>query len=206
MKNIIIIIASVFYSCVAYSQDASYCPQVREGVEWGYSCASVGPGGKVDFFRLQFNGKTTINDKEYSNLYRYDTFFLFPSAQKPIAWMREENKKVYGVFNTEYKELASDYGCTLYGTDNEEVLIMDYGINPGDTFSVGKSDFDMTATCIAVESIMIGDTQREIFSLSIRSKWYADEIATVKFVEGIGPISYIYIRVRARSFSHSAYL
>lgn len=190
MRTIYAVLLLAVSSAVAMAQEDGYVPQVREGVEWGYSCAIVVPGGNVDYLRLQFNGKTTINDREYYNLYRYNSYFLFTQTAPPVAWMREENKKVYAIFNPEYKDLVVNHGCEIYGDfDNQEVLIMDYSLSPDESFTVGTQTSGMTATCLSVEPIMIGDSYRQIFTLSLESEFYG-EMGIFKLVEGIGPLSY----------------
>ncbi len=189
MKRFYILIMGILTVGISTAFGQEYVPQVREGVEWGYSRGIVTPGGNVSFFRLQFDGETEINGKVYTNLYMYDTYFLFSHAQAPIAWMREENKKVYAILNPDYIDLASEYGCMIYnGSADGEVLLMDYGVKPDESFIIGTAENGYNVVCTNVEPMQFGNQSREKFTLQVKLN-DSDETRTIQVVEGVGTIS-----------------
>ena len=179
--------AMAIISALTILADSSdYVPVVREGVEWGHKVERIvpmGSGGGVGhvgdyyiFYREQLKGDTVINGKTYKKCYRYRENELDTKTANLISFMREEDKKVYFIVNSEYSREAN------WNVDNrvdpeigEETLVYDMNLKVGDDFK-----FFYGTRSLKVESItdtIIGGTHRKVFNF---------ENSSQKLIEGLG--------------------
>ena len=107
MKKLYILITALLGVLGSQAQTSDdYVPLVREGVRWVYLYSDVTASsneddiifkGQGDYaYFMEFRGDTVINDITYKKLYlsmsrNFDEWHL-----TPIAYMREENKRVLG--------------------------------------------------------------------------------------------------------------
>ena len=107
MKKIIFIaILAVLGMTQAVAQEYEYVPFVREGAKWVYSIwdnyviekpANPTRGDNVYYRTLELKGDTVINGKTYKAMHKcVDDEMSEPSDVIPI-YLREEDKKVYGI-------------------------------------------------------------------------------------------------------------
>ena len=89
------------------AQEYEYVPFVREGIKWVYRIqdyhyfedyeTNPARGDNTVYRTLELSGDTVINGKTYTAMHRYiDDEYSEPSDVIPI-YLREENKKVYGI-------------------------------------------------------------------------------------------------------------
>lgn len=89
------------------AQEYEYVPFVREGIKWVYRIqdyhyfedyeTNPARGDNAVYRTLELSGDTVINGKTYKAMHRYiDDEYSEPSDVIPI-YLREENKKVYGI-------------------------------------------------------------------------------------------------------------
>ena len=107
MKRLLIIATLTLLGLTqAAAQEYEYVPFVREGVKWFYNISdyhyyhlSDNPanGDNLYYRTLEFRGDTIINGKTYKAMHRcVDDELSEPSDVIPI-YMREEDKRVYGI-------------------------------------------------------------------------------------------------------------
>lgn len=142
-----------------------YVPLVREGVEWGYAYENPDNiSGELTYYRLQFRGTTEINGKIYHNLLKYYGYTRYNS--EIVAYMREEDKKVYVTFSDD---------------SSEEYLRFDFGLKEGDKFQ--GSEISHARTCIETGFVNTATGPRRYMKFS--SDVYEPEYDML--IEGIGP-------------------
>lgn len=174
----------------AAAQESQYTPLVREGVEWGYVEELNAPYGHVTYNRLQFYGSAEIDGKEYKPLYMYTTHKLsipFLGTTTPAAWMREEDRRVYAVYNPDYAAVAHAHSDMLsLEFAGEEILLYDFNVSAGDTYYIGPENQDIGyrigMQCLSVEEIQCGEGARKLYTFM-----QEDFRSEVKILEGAGP-------------------
>ena len=105
-KTLLITMLALLCMTQAVAQEYEYVPFVREGVKWFYNISdyhyyhlSDNPanGDNLYYRTLEFRGDTIINGKTYKAMHRcVDDELSEPSDVIPI-YMREEDKRVYGI-------------------------------------------------------------------------------------------------------------
>ena len=189
MKKVLLtVMAMGALSCAAQSVD--YRPMVQEGIKWVYCYDNVvnhSSEPNYELYTMEFSGTTELNGKTYHNCYHYTSAKLNPLAEVPVAWVREEGKRVFAVFNNEFTCNDAVYigGKSLLkkSADFEtsgEYLIYDF------------DDVDTYAASIKVESLVVGSQdvvtlgsgQANRYNL-VRAKTGADD-TVFPLVEGVG--------------------
>ncbi len=197
MKKLILsMVLAVFMALPLLADDSGdYVPIVREGVEWGHKVERIVPiyvddmvgyGGYMGdyyiFYREQLKGDTVINGKTYKKCYRYRENELDLKTANLISFMREEDKKVYFMVNSEYSREANwgvDNGAHLYLESQEESLVYDMNVKVGEFFKTGSLyNFDYVVESIT--DTIIGGKHRRVFNFKNSSD---------KFIEGFGLLS-----------------
>ena len=104
--------------------DYEYTPLVREGVVWEYF--HNGWTSEFEYYsRIYIAGEENINNTIYHKCYIVNPY----SKNECIAYVREEDKKVY--------LLSLDENVTFqYNTNGQEILIYDFNLNEGDSYSI----------------------------------------------------------------------
>lgn len=120
--------------------------------------------GELTYYRLQFNGTTEINGKTYHNLLKYQTYTKV-YCNDIIAYMREEDKKVYITYSKD-----SSY----------EFLVFDFGLKEGDKFP--GSEIAEPRECIETGFVETTNGPRRYMKFSSEFGYEYDML-----VEGIGP-------------------
>ena len=133
MKKIILLLLGMLMITSASAVENEYVPLVREGVVWEY----VGhyhnwpdEGFKREqLYTLEFNGTTTVDGKEYHNIYRTD-YNEECIAQEPylVAYVREENKVVTAVDNYNHwwfiPKILYDFNKPMFLPDFETAIAL----------------------------------------------------------------------------------
>lgn len=103
MKRIILTTLLLYIFFLSDAQNYEYTPLVKEGLSWSY-CDVVKAGGeeyKLYYYQFNFSGDTIINDIAYKKLFQRD---CSSNGLIYIASMREDNKKVYAVYQGQQPE------------------------------------------------------------------------------------------------------
>ncbi len=177
MKKLLLSFLAVVSVWTVSAQQSDYVPLVREGVEWGYISQRYEAYGETSYMRQQFKGTTEIDGKTYHNLYVYSYYYLNDFMPKTlVAYMREENKKVYA--RLAYPESFAADRFPWIADNNEEVLLFDFGLNVGDKFLLPNG---LEAVCSETGNIETANgTRRYIkFGDFFQYGFY--------LIEGIGP-------------------
>ncbi len=104
--------------------DYEYTPLVREGVMWEYF--HNGWTSEFEYYsRIYIAGKENINNIIYHKCYIVSPY----SKNECIAYLREEDKKVYLLSFDEHVMFQ-------YNTNGQEILIYDFNLNEGDSYSI----------------------------------------------------------------------
>lgn len=175
-----------------------YTPLVREGVEWKYrvvnTCRENAEGnGSLQFtHKMQLKGDTLIAGKSYKKCYVYLNCLLDPYKESPVAYLREDGKKVYAVFklNANKHHYATN-GGTVNNDLSAELLLYDFNISKaGEKIAGSVLSFpNEYCTVQKVDSIEIGGKLRKRMHLGPCIQGEATiPIHTV--IEGIGNVFY----------------
>ncbi len=161
----ILLLAFLFGGIVwARSAEYEYVPLVRDGAEWGYSQQLFGKS----YYHNLIQGDTLVNGEAYKKFYTFQS--CEATAGENLAFVREDDKKVYITFNAALMPVES-----LYST---EYLIYDFGAGPGDTVTY----FDWMLQQPVVSVIDKIDTVE--VGASLRQRFWADD--KVLWIEGLG--------------------
>ena len=99
-KTFLIIVFALLGMAQAVAQEYEYVPFVREGVKWvcEYWDHPDGWGMLEPFnFTLEMKGDSVIDGKTYKAMHRYGGEAINTENDTIIAYLREENKVVYGI-------------------------------------------------------------------------------------------------------------
>ena len=175
MKKILIICLA-FISAVTQVK-ADYNPMVVEGRKWTYLNKKVLDALAYDYVEYTFtdeiHGTTEINGKLYSNVYRYQEDALNTENMQPVAYIREEGRKVYGRLCENYISIHGDFKTNLFldaymsSSFDEESLLYDFD-NPENNPCFAKGS--------TVETTQI--TTEDGITRNVYNGW---------LIEGLGP-------------------
>ena len=111
-----------------YYYTPDYIPIVKDGTIREYEMA-YGDGTKTHY-KIEIHGDTVINGVDYKKCYRHNFQCLDTSIMQPRAFMRETDKKVYCLWNKNYKAQSFDDKLTEWETENRstenEILLYDF--------------------------------------------------------------------------------
>ena len=139
--------------CINYGASYEYTPLVREGVVWHYSYYG-------ELYKFSFLGEEEIDGKIYRKCYKFDEISdITESNGTLIAYLREENRQVYSIFD-----------------DSEETMIYDFNLKVGDIYNSLYNQFAITA----IDYVSINNCLTKRFKLERENEW---------IVEGVGVVS-----------------
>ena len=139
--------------CINYGASYEYTPLVREGVVWHYSYYG-------ELYKFSFLGEEEIDGKIYRKCYKFDEKSdITESNGTLIAYLREENRQVYSIFD-----------------DSEETMIYDFNLKVGDIYNSLYNQFAITA----IDYVSINNCLTKRFQLERENEW---------IVEGVGVVS-----------------
>ena len=139
--------------CINYGASYEYTPLVREGVVWHYSYYG-------ELYKFSFLGEEEIDGKIYRKCYKFDEKSdITESNGTLIAYLREENRQVYSIFD-----------------DSEETMIYDFNLKVGDIYNNLYNQFAITA----IDYVSINNCLTKRFKLERENEW---------IVEGVGVVS-----------------
>ncbi len=142
-KSIFILLLTMFGLSQALSQEYEYVPFVREGAKWVYAISDYqwydynnnpANGDFIAHRTLELRGDTVINGKLYKAMHKcVDDEISEPSDVVPI-YLREEDKKVYGIVPDCVSFYDAPIGDFCFGTEEyfnairsgEEFLLYDF--------------------------------------------------------------------------------
>ena len=175
---------------VLYESPNTYTPLVREGVKWNCLLCGYSMYSEEDNFEhkyhIEFKGDTIINDKAYKKCYYiFEKSTNYPN-ETPRAFVREDvaAKKVYAMFNSEYKHDKVDYATDeIYNYDGalySEFLLYDFSniLNPEQYWfnSIGSERY-------SVRTIQVAENNCKMFTL--KSQFDIPEI-DIDLLESVG--------------------
>ena len=207
MKKIYITIMMVIaWSGIAMAQ-VDYTPLVQEGVRWTYLSSDVAYSfdentgvesylGKGDYaYFMEFRGDTIINGLTYKKLYSSLSREFDESKLRPVAYLRETDKHVYGIpdrtgrfqFAESHNLELPILGKAVFGSDKAWQEYELYDFNDMETFARETlSEFwgmniDVSVTMTTVN---INGEPRNAYRLFLFDDEY--ELFNFTIIEGIG--------------------
>ena len=181
MKKIVCVFLLVLSCALNAKAQADYVPMVVDGMKWTYfaEISSLTVSGSY-MYNIELSGTTVIDGKTYANVYRYRDDVLDTSRETPVAYIREENKKVYGRLNPDYKcdYIIDSFLMTYYDDEEVEKLLYDFE-NVKNTTHFGSG---YSASVITTYD----GVTRNVYS--------SDFINEIKLIDGIG-IDYVCVDV-----------
>lgn len=140
--------AAILFTIVLFTgaKAQDYEPLVQEGVEWGYYSHELAldedkkPYLMEWTYRITLQGDEVKNGKTYKRVYRYDSCTFGGDDTVLLGWIREENKQVFFLRNSEleltkFPQYSYDQGRILMFGDETETMIYDFSLNKiGDEF------------------------------------------------------------------------
>lgn len=207
MKKIYItMLIAMVWSSIAIAQ-VDYTPLVREGVRWTYLASDVSFSfentgvesylGKGDYaYFMEFRGDTIINGLTYKKLYSSLSREFDESKLRPVAYLREADKHVYGIpdrtgrfqFAESHNLELPILGKAVFGSDRVWQEYELYDFNDMETFAYeALSDWTYGMDInVEMKTVSINGEIRNAYSFSCRI--YDDEYELFNFtiIEGIG--------------------
>lgn len=185
MKNFTFLI--LLCTCIGLSaQNYEYVPLVREGIEWGYANIEYSFHGDLtgaySSHRIRLVGDTLISGKTYKKCFAYTSCVFDEKDAFNIGWIREENKKVYFLYNSKINiyDFYKTGGIPFQDPNSTERIIYDF--TPEKVGDVVNLDILYPEEFIVskVEYIKINDSLRKLITLG------AQFSGDITIVEGIG--------------------
>jgi len=132
-KTLFILILALLGMTQAVAQEYEYVPFVREGVKWTYSIqdyhyekdyeTNPARGDNKVYRTLEIKGDTVINGKTYKAMHMcVDDQYSEPKDVVPV-YLREENKKVYGIVPVSIFFDDAIICLTPYGFAPDDVIL-----------------------------------------------------------------------------------
>ena len=197
---IFLVLVTTMYGNASEAKD--YIPLLSKDKEWGF--IEYYPYRhfyqQFEYHRLACGNQKRIDDKEYTEICKY-TSFLKPDNAEVIAYMREEEGKVYvrypkeigrHFFNFFWQDFEA-YDSPKFNPDfGNEHLIYDFGMEAGDVIELeGGMIYEEPATlkCVETGTVNFDGIERKYL------KFDKDVNLTCLFwmnfeyiIEGIGPV------------------
>lgn len=155
---LLLFVAGTWISAPA-QESSKYQPMAVEGAHWICTKIYNKPWGD-EYFSWSIRGDTSVNQQVYKKMYR-DEFFIdinHSLAKQPVvigtqltALMRDDTseRKVYGI-------ILPDARLSTPCDTATEVLLFNFGVNPGDTLQSCSADL-IIETPLIVDSINYTD-------------------------------------------------
>ena len=186
-------------SAVEYMYDSL----VREGKVW-VEC-QLKPTNKVDYLTYyQFQGTTTINGVVYRNLYATRNTKNITDEDIPIAFMYEEDKKVYAILNglaygKDYQwgvdgDFVHIYGCQLVDSIIGKYVMYDFNDILGPYQSLNYFIYLTMTRSLTTNQMQIGNHLANYFSF-INYQCCPPNSIYCSIAEGIGPLYKAFINI-----------
>ncbi len=163
-----------YYSKFVADLPGGFDLMVVDGRKWVYYVADYSVEMEktgAHMFTLELNGTSEIGGKTYANVYRYgEDEELNTATMQPVAYLREEGNKVYGLRSEQANEIPDFRGQieSYLDTEAERVLYdFEERVNPNFKLEVTNASFTTTGDGVC----------REV----------AKDKAGYELVEGLGP-------------------
>ena len=141
----------------------------------------------MKYYRLACGDKIEIEGMQYYEIRQYSSFRM-PEDALVVAYMREENGKVYARYRDDIGIPAHNY----YGLDTEEHLLYDFNMNEGDVIILDSGGFGegyLTLKCVETGTVVIDGISRRYLRFDRKVNSETEWWMTYKYlVEGVGPV------------------
>lgn len=200
MRKLCVYLFLSLLGCGTVMADCDYIPLLEEGKEWGYvnyfSESATFDNEKLEFYRLCCGPAVQIYGKEYTPIYKYSSFAV-PDKPVVIAYMREENGKVYRHHTTDYgSNFEWDDILDVYG-QHDEYLLYDFNMEVGDEMTMNLTESESAGDEIGINIILkcidkgVIDTEygpRKFLRFDKSKSFQTSRVPFDYIIEGIGPV------------------
>ena len=170
-----LLLALLLGGIAAQAQEAGYQPLVREGVRWVFEYVN----SEMELYpsyNMEFCGDTVIANTAYKKCYCYLEPELDTDICTPVAFVREQDKKVFAILNKE-----RDFSDYLYEVQRVPALESDEALSPDEFLIYDFNDmsafFDELGGSYQQQIILVGDEP---------SNGYVSMNGPIKVIEGVG--------------------
>ncbi|MBR1543289.1 MAG: leucine-rich repeat domain-containing protein [Muribaculaceae bacterium] len=188
-----------YYSKFVADLPGGFDLMVVDGRKWVYYVADYSVEGEkagAHMYTLEMNGTSEIGGKTYANVYRYgEDEVLNTATMQPVAFLREEGNKVYGLRSEHADEIPDFIGQIDMFLDNEEERVLydfETRVNPNFKLDVTNASFITTGdgVCREVAKNATGYTLVEGLGPDFRGAdllvlWYALPTGTSYSISGL---------------------
>jgi hypothetical protein len=191
MKKLLFIMIMVAGAVTGHAQQSvDYRPLVQEGVKWVYCYDNVVNNNSepnYELYTMEFSGTTELNGKTYHNCYHYTNPKLDPLAEVPVAWVREEGKRVYAVFNGEFtcKDAVYIGAKSLLKKSDDFETSGEYLVYDFDDVETYAANVKVKSLAVGSQDVVsLGNWQANRYNLVV-AEGGAEDIA-IALIEGVG--------------------
>lgn len=197
-------------------------PMLEYGKEWGYvnyhKNSELYYQKPMDFYRLCCGPLVTVDGTNYISILKYSTFAL-PEYPVIVAFMREDNGKVYIRYPEDYHPTENHFNLFTYKSLTGEFLIYNFNMEEGDELTLpyfGEDPDNITSSesillkCIETGFVETANGKRKYLKFDKTTNYLTEFFTTYEYlVEGVGPIGNCDFTVpyrgddRAASMSHT---
>lgn len=186
MRNILMITTLLACSICMYADE--WMSVLDNKCDNGYVQYGTNPVANIEdvpvFYRTCIDGETTIDGKVYKGVAVYNGVVKY--YPQNLAYMREENGKVYAVYNAEYCDPNSYY------EPGKEYLLYDFNMKVGESIKLeprvtGEESIVLKCVEAGLTKTEYGTRRFLKFDRNVNAttrRWMAYEY----IVEGIGPV------------------
>ena len=180
----------------ATAQQYEYVPFVREGVKWVYSIqdyryeedyqTNPARGDNKVYRTFEIKGDTVINGKTYKAVHKYSGDAINEDNDTIPVYLREEDKKVYGIVpDCKFYDdgLVGNFYSGLYDSailDGQEFLLYDFQ-DPVSYWANAGNEWHTID--LHVDTVVVGDHLAKRY---FEESEYAEFVDSFRIIEGIG--------------------
>lgn len=198
-----------------------YIPLLEKDKEWGYiDYIRFGhPYEHFTYYRLACGDIKTIEDKSYYEICQYDGY-LMPEDAKTVAYMREQDGKVFVRYPSDLEHMAYNYYSTDYDPTpsnpdgiyiGQEHLLYDFNMNEGDCIELPprypSDEYVISLKCIETGTIESEGRTRKYLKFDNEASPGSRFWMSYRYiVEGIGPVGDCNFTWPYRAYPFSSYV
>lgn len=194
-----------------------YIPLLEKNKEWGY-IDYIHFGHIYEhftYYRLACGDIEVIEDKSYYEIRQYDSY-LMPEDAKIIAYMREQDGKVFVRYPSDLEDMEYNYYSTVYDSTlinlddiyiGQEHLLYDFNMKKGDCIELPSSfssdEYVISLKCVETGTVESEGKSRKYLKFDNEASFGTRWMSYMYIVEGIGPVGDCNFTLPYRAYTYS---